>query len=265
MLVNHETGAVQPTEALAQKLQGKAPFHCDAAAAAGKMPISLRKLGVTSLTISAHKFHGPKGIGALVLRRNTRLHPLLWGGHQQHAKRPGTEPVPLAVGLATALVWSLRNHEENHARVLGLRHRFLGHLREHAAPVILNGPEIGGLPHVINVSFPGCQGDALLMSLDLAGIACSTGSACSSGSLLPSPILMAMGKTSDILHSAMRFSLSIINSEAEIDQQVAPFEHFRRDVIFRAEKTSRKSKLRKHLEPRDFLFASLLFRYNKCV
>jgi cysteine desulfurase len=218
MLANHETGAVQPIEALTQKLNGRAPFHCDAAAAAGKMPISFRKLGVTTLTLSAHKFHGPKGIGALLVRRNARLRPLHFGGHQQHGKRPGTEPVPLAVGMATALEWSIQNLDANRAAVLKLRQRFLDHLRVHAEPVILNGPEDGGLPHALNLSFPGCNADALLMSLDLADVACSTGSACSSGSLLPSPVLTAMGKTGAAVQSAMRFSLSPLLSTDEVDE-----------------------------------------------
>jgi cysteine desulfurase len=103
MLANHETGALQPVDALMRALNAKAPFHCDAAAAAGTMPISFRALGVTSLTISAHKFHGPQGIGALLVRKNARLRPLLFGGHQQQGKRPGTESAALAVGMATAL------------------------------------------------------------------------------------------------------------------------------------------------------------------
>jgi len=217
MLANHETGAVQPIEALAAKLAGRAPFHCDAAAAAGKMPIAFRKLGITSLTISAHKFHGPKGIGALFVRSRAKLVPLLHGGQQQSAKRPGTEPVALAVGMAAALEWSVQHCETNRARVAELRRRLLESLRADAAPVILNGAEEGGLPHALNLSFPGCQADALLMSLDLAGVACSTGSACSSGSLLPSPVLQAMGISGDTLRSAMRFSLSPLLTAAEID------------------------------------------------
>jgi cysteine desulfurase len=217
MLANHETGAIQPIEALVPAF-AHVPFHCDAAAAAGKMPISFRKLGVTSLTISAHKFHGPKGIGALIVRRNAKLRPLLFGGHQQHGKRPGTEPVALVVGMAAALQWSLQNLDAHRARLLELRRRLLEPLHRDAAPVLLNGPEEGGLPHALNLSFPGCGADALLMSLDLAGVACSTGSACSSGSLLPSPVLAAMGKTGDVLKSAMRFSLSPLLSEAEVDE-----------------------------------------------
>jgi cysteine desulfurase len=238
MLANHETGAIQPVEALVRRLGGRAPFHCDAAAAAGKMPISFRKLGVTSLTISGHKFHGPLGIGALLVRRNARLHPLLFGGHQQNSKRPGTESAALAVGMATALEWSLRNLDAHRTQLLELRRRFLDHLHQHAGPVLVNGSlslpsplgrGVGGeretLPHALNLSFPGCNADALLMTLDLAGVACSTGSACSSGSLLPSPVLAAMGKTGAALHSAMRFSFSPFQNIAEIEEAAQRIAH----------------------------------------
>jgi cysteine desulfurase len=218
MLANHETGAIQPVGELATLLGGAAPFHCDAAAAAGKMPISFRKLGVTSLTITAHKFHGPKGIGALLLRKQAKLTPLFFGGHQQHAKRPGTEPAPLAVGLAVALNLTVRQMETHRRHCLALRQRFLQLLRAGAEPIVLNGPEESGLPHTLNLSFPGCAADVLLMNLDLAGIACATGSACSSGSLLPSPVLQAMGVPADVLRSAMRFSLSGLTTMVEIEE-----------------------------------------------
>jgi cysteine desulfurase len=218
MLANHETGAVQPVPELVRRLAARAPFHCDAAAAAGKMPISFHSLGVTALSISGHKLHGPAGVGVLLVKRHAKLQPLFWGGHQQQGRRPGTEPVALAVGLAAALTWCERNRKENHARVLALRQRFLDGLRADAAPIELNGPVEGGIPHTINVSFPGCPADVLLMKLDLAGVACSTGSACSSGSLLPSPVLAAMGIPPPRLASAMRFSLSSLISEEDLDE-----------------------------------------------
>src|SRR5262249_16257160 len=154
--------------------------HCDAAAAAGKVPVHFHDLGVTSLTISAHKFHGPKGVGLLLLRRRSRLPPLLHGGHQQQGRRPVTEAVPLAAGLARALERPVRDLSTRRDQVLSLRHTFLKLLRATAAPVVLNGPDEGGVPHTLNLSFPGCQADVLLMNLDLVGVACSTGSACSS-------------------------------------------------------------------------------------
>jgi cysteine desulfurase len=215
MLANHETGALQPVQALAPALGDRA-FHCDAAAAAGKVAIDFHALGVTTLTISAHKFHGPPGVGALLVRRSARLRPLLFGGHQQQQRRPGTESVALAVGLAAALAIAERERAMRHHRVLQLRNLFLECLDRLADPVLLNGPQTGGLPHTLNLSFPGCQADVLLMNLDLAGIACSTGSACSSGSLLPSPVLVAMGVAPERLCSAMRFSLNHLLTDAQI-------------------------------------------------
>lgn len=223
MLANNETGAVQPVAEMVKLLAPRpAPlvpaFHCDAVQAVGKLPVDFHDLGVTTLSLSAHKFHGPKGVGALLVRRGCKLQPQFFGGHQQQGLRPGTEPVALVVGLATALEIAHQEREARWEKVLRLRRRFLDHLRATAAPVVLNGPEAGGLPHTLNLSFPGCRAEALLMRLDLAGVACSTGSACSSGSLLPSPVLRAMGVADDVLHSAMRFSLSAMLGEDEIDE-----------------------------------------------
>ncbi len=197
-LVNHETGVVQPVE----KLVGAAPLHCDATQAVGKIPVHFHRLGATTLALSGHKFHGPAGIGALLVRRGTTLRPQLHGGHQQRGLRPGTEPVALAVGLAHALELACGEMEARLEHVRRLREVFLGRL---PTPFVVNGD---GLPYTVNVSFPGLPGDLLLMALDLAGVACSTGSACSSGSLLPSPTLQAMGLPEDRLRSAMRFSFS---------------------------------------------------------
>jgi cysteine desulfurase len=217
MLASHETGAVQPVRALAEAVAGRALFHCDAVQAAGKIAVDFHALGVSTLAVSAHKFHGPKGVGALLVRRGVRLSPQTFGGHQQQGRRPGTEPVALAVGLAEALDLAVREMELRDRAVRRLRGRFLDHLRAAAGPVVVNSPE-DSLPHTINVSFPPLKADVLLMNLDLAGVACSTGSACSSGSLLPSPVLRAMGVPPEVLHSAMRFSLSPLLSEAEIDE-----------------------------------------------
>ncbi len=225
MLANHETGAIQPVAELARKLDRRIPFHCDAAAAVGKMPVSFRELGVTSLTVSAHKIHGPIGVGALVVRKSAKLQPLQFGGHQQQGKRPGTESPALAVGFATALEWCVRNLEVNRRHVLQLRQTFLDLVTRGADPVVLNGPANDGLPHTINLSFPGVKADALLMALDLAGVACSTGSACSSGSLLPSPVVAASGARAEELASAMRFSLSPLLSKAEIEEAATRIVH----------------------------------------
>jgi cysteine desulfurase len=220
MLANHETGAIQPVRSLHEALPAKVPLHCDAAAAVGKMSVSFRQLGVATLTLSGHKFHGPQGIGALLLKKGTRVNSLFFGGHQQHGKRPGTEAVALAVGLAVALEWACRHLIEHERHIRQLRMTLLDALRKHAAPVVVNGPNNNGLglPHVLNVSFPGLAADALLMALDLAGVACSTGSACSSGSLLPSPVLQAMRVPADVLRSAMRFSFGPSLRVAELSE-----------------------------------------------
>jgi cysteine desulfurase len=219
MLANHETGAVQPVRALAEALaraEGRPAFHCDATQAVGKLPVRFHELGVTTLSLSAHKFHGPQGVGALLVRRGVKVRPLARGGHQQGGLRPGTEPVALAVGLAAALADAHHEADFRRDRVCRLRELFLGYLQENTAPVVLNGPAEGGLPHTLNLSFPGVRADALLMALDLAGVACSTGSACSSGSLLPSPVLQVMKVPELLLHSAMRFSLSTLLTEEQI-------------------------------------------------
>jgi cysteine desulfurase len=217
MLANNETGAIQP---IARLTAAHSVFHCDATQAVGRIPVHFHELGAATLSLSAHKFHGPRGVGALLIRRGTKLRPLIHGGHQQRGLRPGTEPVALAVGLAAALDLAEREHAERISRIRMLRKQFLDELRRDAAPVILNGPDEDGVPHTLNLSFPGCRADALLMCLDLDGVACSTGSACSSGSLLPSPVLKAMGLSDERLFSAMRFSLSALLREDEIDEAV---------------------------------------------
>jgi cysteine desulfurase len=206
MVANNETGVIEPISKLTSLLAGQSPFHCDAVQAVGRIPVSFRSLGVSALSLSAHKFYGPKGIGALLLRQKTRFEPQVWGGHQQGGRRPGTEPVALAVGLACALDLAVAEMPERLAQVEHLRSIFITELQP-AAPWEINGPGAGGIPHTLNIAFPGCQADALLMNCDLAGIACSTGSACSSGSLLPSPVLEAMQVAPERLQSAMRFSL----------------------------------------------------------
>jgi cysteine desulfurase len=211
MLVNHETGVVQTIASLVQMIDHRVPVHCDAAQGVGKIPVHFHDLGVATLSLSAHKFHGPPGIGALLVRRGVKLRPLFHGGHQQQGTRPGTEPVALAVGLACALELADREMSDRSEKVRTLRESLLTSWRERGIEFVINGPDESsgaGIPHVINASFPGCHADALLMRLDLAGIACSTGSACSSGSLLPSPVLEAMGVPRERLQSAMRFSFS---------------------------------------------------------
>lgn len=219
MLVNHETGAIQPVQQLRECAGSEVLFHCDAVQTVGKIPVRFHELSVTSLSLSGHKFHGPKGIGALLLQKGHQLQPMLKGGHQQQAKRPGTEPLPLIVGLAKALEIAIRDQEQRTQIVAEHRQRFLDVLHSQNIEFTVNGAKQTHKqsPYVANVSFPGLQGDALLMNFDLAGIACSTGSACSSGSLLPSPVLQAMGVSEDVLRSAIRFSFSPLLRSEEIE------------------------------------------------
>jgi cysteine desulfurase len=214
-LVNHETGAIQDVRKAATRFPQSA-IHTDAAQAVGKVTVDFHALRVTAMTVSAHKFRGPAGVGALLLRRGANLRPLFFGGHQQHSRRPGTESVALAAGMAAALAVAVRDLDKNRTLVARLRERLLERLRQSAEPLMVNGPP-DGVPHILNVSFPGCAADRLLIALDLAGVACSTGSACSSGSLLPSPVLRAMGLPDDDLRSAMRFSFAATTTLEEID------------------------------------------------
>jgi cysteine desulfurase len=216
MRANHETGALQPVRHVAKTRPKTVDLHCDAAQAVGKVPVDFQDLAVTTLTASAHKFGGPTGVGLLLVKRDALFPALLFGGHQQGGRRPGTEPVALAVGLAAALAAAVRGMEANRAKVDALRVRLLARLREAFGSVVANG-DPDGLPNTLNLSFPGCRADVLLMRLDLAGVACSTGSACSSGSLLPSPVLAAMGIGDDRLRSAIRFSLGPTLTEADVD------------------------------------------------
>jgi len=226
MLANNETGAIQPVASLAVFAAARGiPVHTDAVQAVGRIPVHFRDLGVTTLAASAHKFHGPVGVGLLLVRRGVKLGSRLFGGGQQQGRRPGTIPVPLVVGLATALQkW----HEQSAARLVRwvhLRDRLEAGLIASLGPdrVVRHGPDRDELrlPQTLNLGFPGLDGDALLIQLDLAGIAASLGAACASGSTRPSPTLMSMRVPDDRLRSSVRFSLGATTTEAEIDEAIS--------------------------------------------
>ena len=216
---NHETGVLQPLETLATICrEAHVPLHTDAVQLVGKVPIDFHNLGVSALSLSAHKFHGPLGIGAIVLRSDTRPTPQLFGGFQQDSIRPGSEPVGLVVGLAKALeIWWDEREARLH-RLTRLRDRFEDRLRSSRLPIEINGLSAPRAPHTSNVAFPGLDRQALLMALDLGGIACSTGSACASGSSEPSPVLRAMGLEDRIIFGSLRFSLGAGTTEDDVDQ-----------------------------------------------
>jgi cysteine desulfurase len=226
LLGNHETGVVQPVGELAAICnQANVPLHTDAVQVAGKLPVSFRGLGVAAMSIAAHKFQGPLGIGALIVRHDVPLMPLLFGGHQQAGLRPGTESAALALGMATALDLWQREQDEHARRLRSLRDRFEAGLRAGLSNVIVHGVGAERLPQTSNVAFPGLDGQVLLMALDLAGVACSVGSACSSGSAELSPTLRAMDLSNALVAASLRFSFGATTTQPEIDEAVRRIMH----------------------------------------
>jgi len=222
MLANNETGVLQPVAELARRaaVRGVA-MHTDAAQAVGKLPVDFAALGVAALSVAAHKFHGPLGIGALVVRHDFELTPLLFGGFQQDGLRPGTESPALAVGLQAALVVWEREAAARAERLGRLRDRLeagLTHALDGA--VVVNGAAAPRLPHTSNLALLGVDRQSLLMALDLAGVAASTGAACASGSSQVSGVLSAMGCPAEVLVSSLRFSLGATTTEDEIDAAI---------------------------------------------
>jgi cysteine desulfurase len=219
MLGNHETGVLQPVSTAATICcRAGIPLHTDAVQVAGKVPINFRALGVSALSIAGHKFGGPLGIGALILREGTPLRPTSYGGHQQWGLRPGTESVELAVGLATALELWHRNQHDELRKLATLRDRFERGLQAELPEIVINGASAPRLPQTSSVAFPGVDGQLLLLALDMVGVACSVGSACSSGASELSPTLRAMGLPNSIVASSLRFSLGTTTTETEIDE-----------------------------------------------
>lgn len=219
MLGNNETGVLQPVGAFAAACNAAGvPLHTDAVQVCGKLPVDFRALGVAAMTVSAHKFHGPRGVGALLLRHATAIEPQLYGGFQQEGLRPGTEPVGLAVGMHAALAAWKRDQQTRESRITELRNRFERLLLDGFANLVVHGRQSTRLPHTSCVGFPGLDRQALIMALDLVGVACSTGSACASGSTDPSPVLVAMGSSDDVLNGSLRFSFGATNTEADVDE-----------------------------------------------
>lgn len=221
ILGNHETGVLQPVAKLAALChQAGVPMHTDAVQVVGKLPVDFRALGVAALSVAAHKFGGPAGIGALIVRDGVPLRPLVFGGHQQSGLRPGTESVALAVGMATALELWRKGQDEYARRLTSLRDRFEQSLLAALPAVIVHGQRAPRLPQTSSVAFPGLDGEVLRMALDLAGVACSVGAACSSGSTELSPTLRAMDLPREVVASSLRFSFGATTTEAEIDESV---------------------------------------------
>jgi len=221
MWANNETGVLQPVHEVARACRSQGIlFHVDAVQAAGKVPISLATLDADLLSISAHKFYGPAGVGVLVVRRGVALESLV-PGHQEAGRRGGTQNVPYIEALALALELALRDIGPEAARLSRLRDRFEREIKERITDVRVNGEGVPRVPNTSNLEFVGSDGEALLIALDLEGICVSSGAACASGSVTPSHVLTAMGLTSSQAHSSLRFSFGLRSTEEQLEQVVA--------------------------------------------
>ncbi len=224
MWVNNETGAVQPVDAIAARCRAAGvPFHTDAVQALGQLPVRFDHLGADLLTISAHKIGGPKGSGALLVRDPGLLEPLIRGGSQQGGLRPGTENAAGIAGLGRAAELAVREQPEHACRVAGLRLQLRDALRRAVPDIVVAGGEGELAPHILTVCVPGADSEALLMHLDLAGVAAGSGSACTTGTVEPSHVLAAMGIPRELAIGAVRFSLGRGTTVADVEQAAAVF------------------------------------------
>ena len=218
LLAHNETGVIQEVTRLAEACRRQqAPLHLDAVQAVGKIDVSFRRLNAAALSFAAHKFGGPRGIGGLLWESGAPLTPLLRGGHQEQDRRPGTECVALAAGMALALDLWHAEREQLTARVQTLRDRLWIGLQRECPPAVLIGHPEHRLPNTLNVAFPGCDGEALLVALDLESVCCSLGTTCASGSSEPSPVLAAMSVPVELHRSCLRMSIGYGTREEEID------------------------------------------------
>lgn len=218
MFANNEIGTIYPIKEIgAICRQAGVLFHTDAVQAAGHLPINVKEMNIDLLSLSAHKFHGPKGVGAFYCRRGIPLPSLIDGGAQERGKRAGTENVAGIVGLGAALRLANEEMSETSARVSAMRDRLIDGILQTVPMCRLNGPRHNRLPGNCNISFLGIEGESLLLRLDLAGIAASSGSACASSSLDPSHVLLAIGLPHEVAHGSVRLSLSDYNTEEDVD------------------------------------------------
>jgi cysteine desulfurase len=221
MLANNEVGTIQPLSQVAAMTREKnILLHTDGCQAVGKMAVHVDKLGVDLLSLAGHKFYGPKGQGALYVRKGTEIVPPMQGGHQERLLRPGTENVPGIVGLATAIRLATEDLPVESARVGTLRDRLEESIRARVSDVSFNGHRELRVPNIANISFASVEGESLLLALDVKGISVSTGSACNAGSSEPSHVLRAMGLDGSLAEGSLRFSLGRQNTEAEVDAVV---------------------------------------------
>ncbi len=218
MFANNEVGTIEPIAEIGKVCRDKGVlFHTDAVQATGHVPIDVVAMNIDMLSVSAHKFHGPKGVGVLYIRKGVRIPSLIIGGGQEKKRRAGTENVPGIVGLATALKLANAHMQENAERVGALRDKLIRGISERIPDVKLNGHPTKRLPNNVNFSIRYIEGESILLMLDINGIAASSGSACTSGSLDPSHVLLAMGLPHEVAHGSLRLTLSEFTTEDEID------------------------------------------------
>lgn len=222
MFANNEIGTIQPIKEIGEIAKSKnIIFHTDAVQAIGNVRIDVKELNIDLLSLSAHKFYGPKGMGALYIRKGLQIDPLIAGGGQERNKRAGTENVPGIVGLGKAIELAYENLEEHNEKLIKLRERLINGIQENIKYTRINGHRTKRLPGNVNVCFEFIEGESLLLSLDIEGIAGSSGSACTSGSLDPSHVLLAIGLPHEIAHGSLRLSLGDFNTEEEVDYVIA--------------------------------------------
>ena len=228
MYANNEIGTINPIAEIAQSVHKRAEelrrtivVHTDAVQAAGFLDLDVRRLGADMLSLSGHKFYGPKGTGVLYIRRGTPYLPLILGGGQERERRSGTENIPGIVGLSVALEAADAQREESSGHCLALRDRMTQYILENVPSTRLNGHSVQRLPNNVNFSFEGVEGEPILLGLDMAGIAASSGSACSSGSLEPSHVLLALGQSAELARGSLRITLGRENSQEEVEYVLA--------------------------------------------
>ncbi|MCK5540601.1 MAG: cysteine desulfurase NifS [Deltaproteobacteria bacterium] len=219
MWANNETGVIFPVEEIAQMCrQREITFHTDAVQAVGKLPVNLNNSAIDMLSLSGHKLHAPKGVGALYVRKRTKFTPFMIGGHQEKGRRAGTENVPGIIALGKACELAGKNMAEENTRVKNLRDHLETELIKHIPDAKVNGTTKQRTPNTSNISFANIEGESILLMLNEFGICASSGSACTSGSLEPSHVMRAMGVPFTMAHGSIRFSLSIYNTQADIDE-----------------------------------------------
>jgi len=222
MMANNETGVIQPVKEIAAVCkEHEIPFHTDAVQAIGKLPVKVDDIGCDLLSISAHKFYGPKGIGVLYIRKGQRVTPLFHGGFHEKRRRAGTENIPAIIGMARALEIAEEMRESEHARLHDLGSYFIELVQSKIDEVFLNGSFENRIPSTVNLSFKGVEGEAIILSLDLKGIAVSSGSACTSGALMASHVLTGMGVDTLLAQGSIRFSMGRYTTKEDIDYTVS--------------------------------------------